>query len=132
MSPLPRFGATATATLLAVGAVGAWPTWKAAGEPGLVALGLAGAAALVGALVGFLPLAAATDVPLERKAQAALLGVVFRLAATGAAVAAVLLLGAAEATTAFLLWTALDYVALLAVETRIALSLARTGGAVSA
>jgi hypothetical protein len=132
MPPLLRFGAIATGTLLGVALVGSWPTWQVAGEPGLVALALAGVASLLGAVVGFLPLAGATNAPLERKAQAVLLGVVLRLAATGAAVAVVLVLGAAEAATAFLLWIGIDYVALLLVEARFAVSLGRARGPASA
>jgi hypothetical protein len=134
MAPLVRFGATAAATLLAAGAVGAWPTLSAAGEAGLLALAAAGAVALLGAVAGFVPLAQAhaSSAPMERKAQAALAGVLVRLLVTGAGVGAVLALGLVDARGAFLLWTAIDYALLLALETRAAVSIARAGGPASA
>jgi hypothetical protein len=132
MSRILRFGAVSAATLLAAGAVGAWPTWSAAGAAGLQSMALAAVAALAGAVAGFLPLAGAADDPLERRAQAALLGVVLRLAATAGAVAVVVLGGLAAHPASFLVWTALDYAVLLVVETRTAIALARPGGPASA
>jgi hypothetical protein len=132
MSPSVRFGTAAALTLLVVGAVGAWPTWSAGGAAGLQAMGLAALAAFAGAVAGFLPLAQAADAPMERKANAALAGVLVRLLATGGAVGIMVALGVVADRSTFLLWTAIDYAALLAVEVRLAISLARAGGAASA
>lgn len=103
--------------MLAACAAGAWPTHAVAGPAGFV--GMAGGAglALVGAIVGFLPLrsAAARRGP-EHCAQAWLIGLGLRLFLTMG-----VLFGFWGAEVAWraplLIWTGVLYVVLLALET---------------
>lgn len=128
----PRFAATAAATLVALCAVGAWPTFRVAGGDGLASMGFAAGIAFLGALLGILPSAFSSPRP-ESRIQAAMLGVGVRLLVTLGATFAVLATEAAPARSPFLLWTGLAYAALLVVETAVLVrSLPRSGGPVSA
>jgi hypothetical protein len=112
-----RFLAAATAVLAALAAVGYFPTRRWGSEAGVdaVAAMLAGCAvSLLAAVVGALPLAVASPTP-QARAQARLLGMALRfMAALGAGLAVAV---AGEfAAAPLLVWLAISYVALLAVE----------------
>jgi len=117
MVSLGRFTTYAATSLAVAGAAGLVPTRNAAGEDGVAALLVAGALTLAGAVVGYLPVARAAAAPLERRAQMALVGVLLRLFATLAGVVVLPAVGAVAARGTFLVWTAIDYAVLLALET---------------
>lgn len=117
-NPFIRFTGAAVVTLAAVAAACAWPAHALWGSGALPAMGLAAAVSIVGAVLGFLPTALLRpDAPLERRAQASLVGLGLRMLLTLVAVLVVLQTGAAAHATAFAATTGVFYLALLALET---------------
>jgi hypothetical protein len=115
--------------VVALAAVGAWPTHAWAGAEGLVALGGAAGIALAGALVGSaVGGVVGRDGSFEGRAQGALLAMGVRMIATLGATLAVLLGGALAARVPFALWVTVFYLALLAVETGGLVKEARRAG----
>ena len=121
----PRFLFAAGACLVGAAALGAYPTWVAAGEAGFVAMAVAAGIAILGAVVGHLPTLRTASAPAEARVQAALLGIMARLLLTGAAVFAFVRTDAVPARLPFLLWVGIDYMTLLALETATVVRLAR-------
>ncbi len=117
------FAAVAAAVAAAVGAIGFW----IAGGPGAGAAAAAGCGiALAASLVGGLVIARRPDDP--RTAAVSALGATgLRLGAVAALVVLVALSGRVPLKP-LLLWTAIGYVALLAVDTRYALAEAKAAG----
>jgi hypothetical protein len=112
--------------VVALAAVGAWPTHAWAGVEGLVALAWAAGIALVGAVLGSAVGAVAqVDGSFPARAQAALLGMAVRMFATLGGTLAVLLSRVVAARTAFAVWVAVLYLALLALETATLVRAAR-------
>jgi hypothetical protein len=112
-----RFVASAAAVLAGLAAVGYFPTrrWGSVAGVDAVAAMLAGCAvSLLAALVGALPLAVASPTP-QARAQALLLGMALRFMAVLGAGLAVAVAGEFAAAP-LLVWLAISYVALLAVE----------------
>ena len=133
MVSLVRFTTYAAASLAVAGAAGLVPTRNAAGDDGVAALGLAALLTLCGAVVGYLPVARAEGASLERRAQAALVGMVLRLFATLGGAFLLPVAGLVAARTAFLVWVAVDYAVLLALETWVlATTVGRSGRGASA
>ena len=121
---LARFAGLAAATVAGVCAVGSWPTWALAGSGGLVSMAIAAGISFVGAIAGYLPSALASK-SLADRVQLAMTGVLARMLFTGAAVVLVLLAGLAPSRMPFVVWTAVDYFTLLALETTVLLRGAR-------
>ncbi len=112
-----RFLASAVAVVAALAAVGYVPTRGWGGRAGVDATAamLAGCAVSLGAAaLGALPLLLASPGP-QARAQAVLLGMALRFMAALGAGAAVAVAGEFAAAP-FLVWLAISYVALLAVE----------------
>ncbi len=115
-----RFLSLAVAIVLGLGAVGALPTWRLAGERSLAAMAAGCAISLVAAaLAGWLLIVAAGDTP-EARMQRAGMAMFCRLT-----VVAVLGLAAAlsgeVARTPLLFWLAITYVVLLPLEVKLAI-----------
>jgi hypothetical protein len=117
---IARFAGLAAATLAVVCGLAAWPTWATAGADGMTALALAAGLSWVGAVVGYLPTAMASE-RYEARMQAAMIGVILRLLVTLAAAFSVIATGAAASRMAFTVGVGIDYVALLALETFVVL-----------
>lgn len=122
MSPLGRavrsWLLTTLAAVAVVGALGVLPTRRLAGEAGFVALAAGVAVAWIAAALGALPVLAAvarggSDRPVAVIGQATAL----RAGATIAG-ALTVVLGSELPRTAFVIWLAVAYGALLVVETR--------------
>jgi hypothetical protein len=118
-----RFVATAVAVAVALGLAGIWPTIRLAGAAALPALGAGCAVAVIASALGGLPLALHGPEPVKRP-QAVLLATTLRLLSVIALGSAALASGR-FAGRPLVLWTALCYVALLAVDSRYAM---RTAG----
>ena len=113
-----RFVITAAAVVAALAAVGYFPT-RRWGGPAAVEAMLAGCGVSLGAAVlGALPLAVAAPAP-QARAQAVLLGMALRFMAALAAGVAMAWAGDWRPAP-LLVWLAVSYVALLAVEVRFA------------
>jgi hypothetical protein len=130
--------AAAGATVLLV-AVGWLPIGRLAGAAGVAAMLAACAIGLVGSLLGGLPIALAERTDREAPAGRPAAPPVFRaMAGTGLRFAVVVVLVAAAGLSGrlplrpLLVWTAISYLALLAVDTRYAVAAAsassRAGG----
>lgn len=122
----PRFLALAVAVTVAVGAIGAVPTRRLAGEEGLPAL-LAGCLiGLLSSALGGLPIALWRDRSPAGKVTAMMAASAARIAAVGVLGIAAALSGR-FATMPLLLWIAISYAALLGVDAWYALRQQRTG-----
>jgi len=120
---------TTLGVLAVVGALGVLPTRRMAGEPGLAALVAGLAVAWLASALGALPVLGAvarggSDRPVAVIGQATAL----RAGATIAG-ALVVILGSELPRTAFVIWLALAYGALLVVETRWTTRWLNAGGA---
>jgi hypothetical protein len=125
---LLRFAGAAAATLAALCAAGAWPTWKLAAEDGLVAMGVAAGLSLLGAVVGFLPSASAQSATYAARMSAATLGIAVRLFVTLVGVFVALQVLPGSARWAFVAWVGIDYLTLVVVEIRLVLRPGRGTG----
>ena len=119
-----RFLAWAAVVAVAVGAIGAWPTRRLAGDDGIPAL-------VAGCLIGFLSSAlGGLPIALVRNRTPAS-RMVASMGAMGVRLLAVVVLGAAAvlsgwfARTPLLLWIAVSYAALLGVDAWYALRTAQ-------
>ena len=119
-----RFLAWAAVVAVAVGAIGAWPTRRLAGDDGIPAL-------VAGCLIGFLS-SALGGLPIALvRGKAPASRVVASMGAMGARLLAVVVLGAVAvlggwfARTPLLLWIAVSYAALLGVDAWYALRTAQ-------
>lgn len=123
-STLLRFAGAAALSMAAVCAAGAWPTWKVAGADGLAGMGVAAGISFLGAVLGFLPTAAA-PARYESRIHAAMLGVGIRMLVTATVVFGVVWTGAAPARGAFLAWVGIGYATMLVLETAHVLRVVR-------
>jgi hypothetical protein len=114
-----RFVATAVAVAVALGLAGIWPTMRLAGAVALPALVAGCAVAVIASALGGLPLVFYGPEPVKRP-QAVLLATTLRLLSVIALGSAALASGR-FAGRPLVLWTALSYVAQLAVDSRYAM-----------
>jgi hypothetical protein len=124
---LARFSGLAAASMAAVCVVGAWPTVSMGGSGALGALAAAAGLALVGAILGYAPVAARAAAPVEARAQAWLVGLGIRMFLTLAVLFAAWVLEVPH-RVAFLAWTCGLYLVLLTLETVVLARSMRAGG----
>jgi hypothetical protein len=137
ISPLLRFTGAAAATLAAVCAAGAIPTSNWGGSDAVASMAIAAGACLVGAVAGWWPLARVSgDARPERRVPAVLMALGLRMGVTLTVVAVLLASRVAPSKAAFLAWVGIDYAALLALESWLAVReirrLGPNGGSASA
>jgi hypothetical protein len=125
-----RFLSSALIVAAAVGAAGTWPTLRLAGVAAIPSLLAGCAVAVIASAVGGLPIALSNPEPVRRP-QATLLAMTVRLLT-------VVLLGLAVlasgwfAARPLMIWTAISYVAQLAVDSRYAIRAAAPAAPVPA